>query len=167
MTAASGEAEAVVHFDTPAQATCCDYDAQGRLVVAGDGAPAAGGEARTMLCRLNPDGSLDTSFSADGKVSLNFHGGPWEMVVAVAHDQQGRILALVEGGPNAGLAVVRFSPAGQLDGTWGTLGAVRLRGWTAGALYTGCGKCLAFQPDGRLLVAGSVGGNFAVARLLP
>jgi uncharacterized delta-60 repeat protein len=51
-----------------------EIDAFGRIVVSGETSNGAGGTTDWVVTRLNPDGSLDTSFSDDGFTTIDFCG---------------------------------------------------------------------------------------------
>jgi uncharacterized delta-60 repeat protein len=81
-----------------------------------DGKIVAVGEAggHFALARYNPDGSLDTSFSADGKQTTDF-GGP-DFASAVALQADGKIVAVGVGSRDFALA--RYNPNGSLDASF-------------------------------------------------
>ena len=65
------------------------------------------------LTRYNPNGSLDTSFSGDGKLTTDFGGA--EHAFAIALQADGKII--VAGRSTAGddFALARYNPNGSLD----------------------------------------------------
>ncbi|MFD0273974.1 calcium-binding protein [Kitasatospora sp. NPDC127111] len=77
----------------------------GRIVVVGDS--ASGGASDFALARYNPDGSLDTGFSGDGKVTTDFGGG-FDQALGVALQSDGRIVAAGYGGPGVDFALARY-----------------------------------------------------------
>jgi uncharacterized delta-60 repeat protein len=92
-------------------------DGGGRIVVAG--ANFIGGSADFVVVRLNANGALDTSFSADGISSTTF--GSEDIGTSLAVDGNGRIVVggytnvnATTTGPND-LAVARFNADGTLD----------------------------------------------------
>ena len=110
-------------------------------------------------------GGLDPSFGTGGTVTTDFG----------ARDDVGRALALLpdgrlvvagyaEGEDGAAFALARYTPGGALDPSFGTGGTLTL----APDSGTHRAHALALLPDGRMVVAGLVGGgDFGVARLLP
>ena len=94
----------------------------GRIVVAGS---ASGGTFSQplgffALARLNSDGTLDTSFDADGKVSTSF-GGPFDSAEALAVQPDGRIVAAgstIQAFTDSDIALARYDANGQLDPTF-------------------------------------------------
>ncbi len=128
----------------------------GKIVLAGDS------DLRVAVARLNPNGSLDTTFSGDGK--LIFSWGALSRAQAVLVLPNGRILLAGFSGPEGGnIQVARLKANGTLDATFGT-------GGKAPVDFGGddFGLAMARQANGRILVAGrsSVAGA-VVARLRP
>jgi uncharacterized delta-60 repeat protein len=79
------------------------------------------------LARYNADGSLDTTFGTDGKVTTEF--GEWAQVHALAIDSSGKIVVAggVDADPDVVLddfALARYNTDGSLDTTFGTDGKV-------------------------------------------
>lgn len=122
----------------------------GAIVVVG----GAGG--KFALARFGPHGALDTSFGGDGKVRTKFRGEAQAGGVAVQPD--GAIVVVGRAGGQFALA--RHKRHGALDTSFGGDGKVRTEFWLgdAGAVD------VAIQPDGKILVAGSTAGEWAVAR---
>lgn len=120
------------------------------------------------LARYDPDGSLDSSFSDDGKVITDF-GGPYYGTDWGAYDialqLDGKIIAVGRSGAGD-VALARYNPDGSLDGSFSGDGK---QATDLGGLDYG--RAVALQADGKIVVAGSslVGadGNFAVARYNP
>ncbi|MFJ5549165.1 hypothetical protein [Streptomyces sp. NPDC093225] len=101
------------------------------MAVQGDGGIVAAGTSGSgfagdsVLARYDPDGSLDTTFDADGRVTTDFGGDDHANAVAV--DAGGRILtAGVADGPSGGtdFALARYATDGGLDTTFDTDGKV-------------------------------------------
>jgi uncharacterized delta-60 repeat protein len=141
--------------------------ADGKIVLVGDA--QAGPERVFAVARYNPDGSLDPTFSDDGKQTTDFVGfGDRATGVAVQADGK-----LVVGGTGAGgTALARYVPDGSLDPSFGVGGKV-----TAGHCAPPQPPCdefaahggVALQADGKIVAAGtaSVPGreaDFGVAR---
>jgi uncharacterized delta-60 repeat protein len=139
--------------------------ADGRIVAAGFA--FVSGTTDFALTRYNPDGSLDPTFSGDGKVTTDFAGSTDE-VFDVALQADGRIVAAGfaggVGGPD--FAVARYDADGSLDPTFSGDGKVTtdFAGSTAQAI------AVAIQANGRIVAAGfaQLGTNdFALARYNP
>jgi uncharacterized delta-60 repeat protein len=121
----------------------------GRIVVAGfSGSDFA-------LARYKRDGSLDNSFDSDGKVITDF--GSEDSARSVAIQPDGKIVAA--GHAEEHFALARYSRDGTLDTSFDSDGKATTDFGTAGSAYG-----VAIQPDGRIVVAGSISGDFAVAR---
>jgi uncharacterized delta-60 repeat protein len=113
------------------------------------------------LARYLPDGSLDTTFGAGGKVTTAF-ASPGDTADGVAIQNDGKIVVV---GRVAGLfAVVRYNPDGSLDTSFGTGGEVTS---DFGSTPRGEASGIVIQPDGKLVAAGTAGSSFAVARYNP
>jgi uncharacterized delta-60 repeat protein len=104
----------------------------------------------------------DPSFSGDGITSTDFGGTDTAEAVALQADGKivaaGRRYTSLE---KSSLAVSRYLPDGTLDGSFANAGIlVEDFGGTARSAD------LALQPDGRILVAGSLNGDLAIWRYL-
>jgi uncharacterized delta-60 repeat protein len=131
-------------------ASALAIQADGRLVAAG----SAGGR-RFALARYNSDGTLDTSFGGDGKVTTNFSPGN-DLANGVAIAPGGAIVAAgaarVEGA-DPRFALARYNSDGTLDPSFGGDGKVTTN-FTAG---TDVALGMVLRPDGRVVVAGTAG----------
>jgi uncharacterized delta-60 repeat protein len=112
-----------------------------------------------LVVRFLPNGSLDNTFNGKGWVTTDF--GAFEEALALGLQLDGRIVvAGVTNKVRAMFALARYLPNGTLDPTF--------RG---GTVITDLGsesviEALALQPDGKIVVAGTSGGDFVVARYL-
>lgn len=115
------------------------------------------------VVRYNINGSLDTTFSAGGKVFTDVLPGSTDMAYSVVIQPDGKIIAA--GGIGTGdwypyVAFVRYNVDGSLDTTFGIGGKV-----TTGIFGFGdYGSLVALQPDGKIVVVGHSGQSFAVVR---
>lgn len=164
--------------------------ADGRIVLAGH---ASGGSAvHFALVRYLGNGSLDTTFGGDGKVTTSFAGYYYDVDgyfhargESVAIQADGRIvvageaeyydeIAQVGGSP---FAIARYNSDGSLDENFMDDSEISPTTYRAGKVlthFTGYGyakgRGVAVQADGRIVVAGVigttqyVGQNFALAR---
>ena len=110
------------------------------------------------LARYNADGSLDTDFDTDGKVTTDI-GATLEMMYAVLIQSDGKIVAA--GYSNSKFALVRYNANGSLDTTFGEDGddtGTDPDGYviTAVATASNVAKDLFLQSDGKIVVAGNV-----------
>lgn len=144
----------------------------GKIVVAGstlDADPAQG--ENFAVVRYNPNGTLDSSFGRDGKVSTDF-GGKNDDDEAVAIEPNGDVVVAgtSHGAANGdNIALARYTPNGALDPSFGEGGRVS----TDLGTKADHGNAMVVQSDGRILVAGSTqdpdpaqGENFTVVRYL-
>ncbi len=150
------------------------YDECRSIVLQSDGKIVAAGYSDTTISsvhyyhvavvRYNTDGSLDNTFSGDGKLTTSI-GGNEDYGMSAAIQSDGKIV--VAGTvklTNKDFAVVRYNTDGTLDNTFGTAGIVT----TAVGTGDDNGKSVAIQSDGKIVVAGyaSMTGStdFAVVR---
>ena len=123
--------------------------ADGKIVVVGGSYAGAGGTTRFALTRFMRDGSLDSSFDGDGRVTSDFGNAA---AVAVALQPNGTDPKIVAAG---GEAVARYLPDGSLDASFGGGGKVT----TDFAVFD-----VKVDGDGRVVVAGYGGGGLVLAR---
>ncbi|WP_328836466.1 calcium-binding protein [Streptomyces europaeiscabiei] len=141
--------------DTPGVgATARDLALQpdGKVVVIGDVGQTSFDFA---LARYNPDGSLDTTFGGDGKVTTDLGGYNWGEAVVV--QSSGKIVA--SGWSGGRFTLVRYNLDGSLDSGFGTGGVATTDFGTGSAVND-----LVVQPDDRIVAGGTAGGDFALAR---
>jgi uncharacterized delta-60 repeat protein len=126
----------------------------GKVLVAGR-FDAVNGTPRRLLARLNPDGTLDTTFIGPQFNSVHSQNGQFSgaTLSALALQADGKIL--VGGGFRAvnGVvqsAITRLLPDGSVDNTF-----------APPTLLTGV-DCIAVQPDGAILIGGSMEVGFAL-----
>ena len=139
----------------------------GKIVaVGGEGVEEFGDFA---LARYNPNGSLDTSFSGDGKQTTDFGG--FDNANAVALDSDGRIVAAGSASVGTGrdFALARYNANGSLDTSFSGDGKQTT---DFGSLDGAQG--VAIQADGKIVAVGATGAvatavhsEFALARYNP
>jgi len=135
----------------------------GKLVAAGYTASA--GNTAFALVRYNPDGSLDPSFGAGGKVTTSIRSVDDE-VIALVLQPDGKLVAAgyAAGASDTAFALVRYNADGSPDPSFGTGGVVT----TSIGGIDDRAFALVLQPDGKLVAAGYTndGSNedFAVVR---
>ncbi|HVK55990.1 MAG TPA: delta-60 repeat domain-containing protein [Burkholderiales bacterium] len=157
------------------------------IEIAPDGKIIVGGPLATLTCvpedrssfavlRYNPDGSLDTSFDADGIVTTQFQGRV-SITTAIALTTDGGALKIVAGGYHqqflacgatevgpypCDFALIRYNWDGSLDPTFGAGGKASADfGGTEDSAFD-----LAIQRNGKIVQAGTNRGDFALARYL-
>ncbi len=132
----------------------------GKIVVAGGhqvGFEPINGFA---IARYLPDGTLDTAFGTGGTAAASF-GEAGSQAHALVIQRSGRIVAAGVGpDPEHGFALAGFTPDGALDPGFGTGGEVVTQFRSASTLALGMAK----RSNDSLVVAGSNGGAFALAR---
>jgi uncharacterized delta-60 repeat protein len=139
--------------------------ADGKIVVVGGA--SWGKNPKFVLLRYNADGTLDTSFGGDGKVTTNFTRRQ-DVAFGVAIQADGKIVAAGDAGLRTGnsrFGVARYNADGTLDTTFGGDGKVT----TQFTRKDDPVSSLVIQADGRIVVAGGAAwngtnGNFALAR---
>jgi uncharacterized delta-60 repeat protein len=121
----------------PNTSTAAAMQSDGKTVVAMAGAATPS----FSLIRLNPDGSLDTSFGDAGTV----RGLPDVFgILDVSAQSDGKIVLLAS--TSSQEEVIRFNPNGAMDATFGIGGVAVLTGIDA--------LKLGDEPDGKLVIAG-------------
>lgn len=119
------------------------------------------------VARYNPNGSLDTSFSGDGRFTLDF-GGTEEFALDLAVQADGKVVVAgtvtsIGGGGSRDFALIRLNSGGTLDETFDTDGIVT----TDINNSSDDARAVAVQPNGKIVAGGSAGTNFALARYNP
>jgi len=152
--------------------------ADGRILVAGSGYNRNSNTNDFALVRHNSDGSLDTTFSGNGKVLTDFSSG-YDSGNSIKIQSDGKILVagtsgtvVSDGTSNNNFALARYNADGSLDTSFDGDGKLTT---DFGGGETG--SSVAVQADGKILVAGyasssftygysskSTKNNFAVAR---
>jgi uncharacterized delta-60 repeat protein len=126
----------------------------GKLIVTATASVAAG-DRDFLLVRLQPDGSIDTSFGTEGATTVSFGSG-LDHVFRVAVQPDGRIV--IAGTANAGgvsdFAAARLMASGSLDPSFGAQGRVIL---DSGLDTTDVLNGLVVQSDGRIVLAAALG----------
>jgi uncharacterized delta-60 repeat protein len=166
-TSFSGDGKVLVEFGT-SEAFALAVQPDGKLVIAGyDFSFTSGAQSNFALARTNGDGTLDTTFDGDGKVSTDFLTGN-DIASDVALQPDGKIV--VAGTKDIGeastqdFALARYNADGSLDTSFGNGGKVTTDFFT----NLDDAKAVAIQPDGKIVVGGSAvtaaNTSFALAR---
>jgi uncharacterized delta-60 repeat protein len=129
----------------------------GRIVVAGTGGiRSSGSNSQFAVAAFTEEGSLDVTFSDDGKTLFNL-SSEGDFGAAVAIQPTGEIVVAGTSflgstvDPDSRLSVVRFLSDGSLDSSFSD-DAVR---WVNPTSRPDLGHAVAIQPSGRILVAGT------------
>ena len=166
----SGDGKQTTSFPDYAGANAVALQDDGKIVVAGSDQElnqgSLGYDYHFALARYNPNGSLDPSFSGDGKQTTDFGG--YDQAYGVAIEDDGRIVAAGQGG-NSHFALARYDPNGSLDPTFSGDGKVTT-GFGFGPDDAANG--IAVLGDGKIVAAGRTSGgatssDFALARYNP
>jgi uncharacterized delta-60 repeat protein len=162
------DGKVTTNFISPPQeevAFAVTVGAGGKTVAAGttNGCCNAG-NGRFAISRYNVDGSLDTSFGGDGRVTTNFSKGDDNAASVVVQSDGNIVAGGGTGGDNGKFALARYNVDGSLDTSFGGDGRVTTN-------FTPYGEAanVALQPDGKIVAAGEAGGGgpnpmIAVAR---
>ena len=138
-------------------ATAVAMQTDGKIVAVGRGGP----EGDFALARYKSNGSLDPTFSGDGKQTTGFGG----YASAVAIQSNGKIVVAGNGGGSFALA--RYKPNGSLDPTFSGDGKLT----TNFGQFSDVAEGVVIQPNGKIVAVGSVGTtggqDFALARYNP
>lgn len=134
----------------------------GKIVVAGTRSSLTSSEYRDFaLARYNADGTLDNSFSFDGKL-ITEDVGKASAAIIQPDDK-----ILVAGGWREDFSMVRYLSNGGLDQSFDFDGVVTI---DFGG-YSEVASAVSLLPDGRIIIAGTTGGSdgtrMAVARFNP
>jgi uncharacterized delta-60 repeat protein len=138
------------------QAEAVAVQSDGKLVVAGE----IKGNGDIGVTRLNPNGTLDTSFGVGGRsyVTLGSAGSTSDWVAAVAVDKQGRIVLAGTGTLANGsreIVTARLASSGSFDPTYGAGGRSYADFSVFGAVACQA-RGMVIDSLGRIIVAGSV-----------
>jgi uncharacterized delta-60 repeat protein len=144
-----------------AQAVVIDDD--GKIIVAGKGL-ASRSTSQLVLARFHGDGSPDDSFGDNGVATTQTGTFAVNMAVGIALTPEGKLVVAVNVGPGGvnNFGVLRFNPDGSRDATFGTDGLVvtEMPAFAAAASAPNCSAAipagLVLQPDGKVVVAGSI-----------
>jgi uncharacterized delta-60 repeat protein len=141
-------------------------DKDGKIVAVNSG---NGGSSLDMLiCRLDTNGVLDTSFNTTGTIFIDMTGTNTQPDLATAFDFDSTGNIYVIGSTRAGgspldnnFAVVKVTSAGQLDTSFNSTGK-KLFNPLSGSEF---GRGIAVQADGKIVFGGNAGGNFYITRM--
>ena len=124
------------------------------------------------VARYTENGSLDTTFSGDGKVSKNVYGGQ-SNGYGLALQSDGKILIFgssyyPNGEDILDFTLIRYNTDGSADATFGPgffgpgVVTTQFPGYTSNSIYS-----VAIQGDGRIVAGGGVRNQVGLARYLP
>ncbi len=135
--------------------------ADGKIVVAGDSDNNNSGTHNFAVVRYNTDGTHDNSFGVAGKVTTAIGSSDNVNGSSVVIQPDGKIIVAgySENGAALDFAVVRYNIDGSLDNSFDADGVVTTTFGSSAAGYS-----CAIQPDGKIIVVGNSGTDFAVVR---
>lgn len=138
------------------EATAVAQQSDGKIVVGGwtgdwYGSPLA--RLEFGLARYDADGSLDSTFGTNGRVTTSFGTSSSDLLSSVVIQSDGKIIAAgtTKHGEDADFALVRFNSDGSLDSTFGVGGKVIT---TFGSSTFDAGRQIVLTSDQRIIVAG-------------
>jgi uncharacterized delta-60 repeat protein len=137
----------------PDQAFGVAVDSQNRVVVVGSSDQTGASGIDFAIARYTTSGSLDASFSSDGKRVQSFgNGGGEDEARGVAIDSQNRIVVVGSSDqPNRDFAIARYTSSGALDTSFSGDGK-RLQNF---GTSTDSGFGVAIDSQDRVVVAGT------------
>lgn len=168
----SGDGKIIVNFGGDDTAWAVEVQSDNKIVVAGETCKTTSATGcNVAMVRFNANGSLDTTFSGDGKVVTDFAGNHnAAKAIAIQSDNKIVLAGYVFNGTNYDFAIYRYNPNGSLDTTFSKDGRARV-GFGVGR--NDFADAVDIQDsDRKIVVVGSSGssgnGNdFALVRLTP
>src|SRR5688572_13755652 len=169
-TTFNGDGRLITNIGGFDRAAAVAIQPNGKIVAAGEKCSLSMGPCDIALARYNANGTLDTTFSGDGKQTNDFGGGSNGSYGSVAIQSNGKIVVsgYMHNGTDNDFAVYRYLSNGSLDTTFSGDGMVNI-GFGAGSQDIAADVVL--QSNGKILVVGASGdtnnanNNFAIARL--
>jgi uncharacterized delta-60 repeat protein len=171
-TTFSGDGRLITNFGGRDIGSNVVVQSNGKIVVSGQVclAPSTIGTCDAAVARYNSNGTLDTTFSGDGKQTSDFGGDDNGSFGGLVVQSNGKIVVAgyMWNGTDYDFAVYRYLSGGFLDTTFSGDGMAKI-GFGAGRQDVAYG--LAIQSDGKIVVAGITGdansanNNFAITRL--
>ncbi|MFC7261730.1 calcium-binding protein [Streptomyces lutosisoli] len=111
------------------------------------------------LARYNPNGTLDSDFDGDGKVTTDFGSGTLDGSSDLALQSDGKIVAA--GISLSDFAVARYNVDGSLDSGFGIGGKVTT---DVDNGYYDVANAVALQSDGKIVLSGNTGDDRGLVR---
>lgn len=142
-----------IDFGSASTAFDVVVDADGKMVIGGRH------DSNFAAVRVNSDGTLDTSFSSDGKAAFDFAGGT-DYSFSIALQTDGKIL--LSGVASNNFGTLRLNPDGDLDTSFASSGKSSI---DIGSSTTDYIRGILVLPDGKIVLAGYSAGRFAIAKL--
>jgi uncharacterized delta-60 repeat protein len=163
-TTFDGDGKVTTDFGAGDSAYSVAIQSDGKIVVGGT-SYSYNGSGNFALTRYNSNGSLDTTFDGDGKVTTDL-GSSHDEAYSLAIQSDGKIVVAGSSynGSNWDFALARYNSDGSIDTTFDGDGKVT----TAVGSFDDTARSLAIQSDGKIVVAGSShnGSNWDFALVL-
>ncbi len=130
--------------------TSISLQSDGKIIAAGY--TSNGTNTDFALTRLNINGSLDNTFSADGKQTTNFGSSSKDYINSIAIQTDGKLVALgyLDNGVNTFVAAARYNTDGTPDMSFNGCGVLVTHINQGSTSYT----CTVIQTNGKILAAG-------------
>ena len=159
-----GGGTVVTPFPNFSEARAVKFQSDGKTIVGGY--TDASGSLDFALVRYNLDGTLDSGFGNQGKVTTSISSGD-DLPTALVIQPDGKIILAGQGGfATARMALARYNIDGSLDPGF-SFGVVTTDFPNRASTVTG----VALQPDGKIVAAGYAFANdigtYALVRYLP
>jgi uncharacterized delta-60 repeat protein len=157
--------DGIVTTDLPSNIGIADTAIQpdGKIVIAGSAREDQYEPGDFALMRFNTDGSVDTTFGANGIVVQDMGNTRNDDISALALQADGRIIASgsvdVDSFGYSQFLTARFTTDGALDASFGNNGQIRTNFDVYDYAYSGASDLL-IQNDGKILAAGSTAGEY-------
>lgn len=141
----------------------------GKILAGGDVYPNAfNSDHYCGIVRLNPNGSLDTTFGNGGKVTFAYssYANASDEINKIVVQPDGKILTagMSYDGTKGSFAVARLNADGSFDTGFGT-GGKQVKSFPAtiaSVVYN-----VKVLPNGNILLAGTIGNSFGLVKLMP
>ena len=158
-----GDGKVTTAFALKAEAQDIGVQPDGKIVVTGFAYSQQPGTFDWAIARYNRDGSLDSTFSEDGKLTLNpntYSGSVTSLVISA----DGKLIIggySTSGSNSGGFTLLRLNADGSLDGSFGNGGIVTTVIGPGSEIWA-----MSIDAADRIVAAGNSGGgaNFALAR---
>ena len=150
-TSFNGNGKVFTDFGVTSVSSGLAIQSDGKIVAAGYVAQS-GGLDDFAVARYNPNGSLDTSFSGDGKVTFDFGSDDFANAVAIQADGKIVVAGYTGQGIATDFALARLTTGGALDTGFSGDGKLTTDYFGLADYATG----VAIQTNGKIVAAGYV-----------
>jgi uncharacterized delta-60 repeat protein len=155
----AGDGTLTTDFGDVDEASGVVLQGDGKVVAAGTiGAP---GSTDFALARYEPDGSLDPSFSGDGKQTADFSATDRAAAVALQADGKLVVPGVAGGMSGSRFALARFDASGQLDASFAGGEREPMFGTRKFEADQDFAADVALQADGKIVAAGGASARLA------